>query len=342
MKIAIVGWRPWTVTQRYRSLIVNAKRLGHQVFGVVTEHYGDGPTTMSLFKDLGVPAAMLSLATLDRFDPDVVLGECFWGQGITAVRWAQSRGKEYFALDHSKVIGGGEFAPTSPKPQRQIVFLAANEVNANILTQRYGTPAFAVGFPNFDVDYQVDVDEVRTNLGVTNQPMIALFLAAIHTKTVRIEDEEKRLFPFLALVAEKGWKVFVHLQPEEQLKKYRLMDNGCPRHKFLTALQDRGAVLVSDIPGNFNGLIFQSCGPMALTRSADLVGGTYHDRGSAVFGAYAASKKYFRITDANYQDIIKAIEEKNGSIVQDPDYVRRWFHKLDGQCWRRILDAIRT
>lgn len=349
MKLAIVGWRPWSVVQRYKSLIVNAKKLGHKVVGVALEHHGDRPMTASLFEGLGVPVRSLS-----RFKPDAVFGECFWNAEENAARaWAQRAGKQYFALDHSK-----EFLPNlacynNNKPPN--VTLAVSETNASYLNKEFGVQAIAVGHPNFDVDYEIDVVRVREELGVDGRPMVALFLGAVY-QSPELEYERERLFSFLALAQENDWKVFMHLQAEEQGRKFRFLDRGHPRRAFLKELQDRGGIFVSCFPGNYNDIMFKPCGPMALARSADVVGGSYRGTGP-IFQAYAAAKRYFWMgygeglpsrhpnfvkVDSDYGGITEAIEEKAGSFEQDPEYVKRWFYKLDGKCWRRILDAVRA
>jgi len=352
MKLAIVGWRPWTVAQRYKSLIVNAKRLGHQVVGIALEHFGDRSMTTSLFRDLGVP-----VGSLNQFRPDAVFGECFWNAEENAARvWARRARKQYLALDHSK-----EFLPNlacynNNKPPN--VTLAVSEINAQHLNKTFGIQAIPVGHPNFDVDHKIDAAKVREELGVDGQPMMILFLGSIYQGSA-FEYERERLFSLLALAQEKDWKIFMHLHPEEQGRKSRHLDRGCPRHSFLKELQDRGAMFASYRPGNYNDIMFNPCGPMALMRCADLVGGTYVGTGP-IFQAYAAAKKYFWIGPGNqpysggsldrhpnlvkvtpdYRSIIEAIEGDTGSFERCPAYVKRWFYKLDGKCWRRILDAV--
>jgi len=347
MKLAIVGWRPWSVVRRYKSLIVNAKKLGHQVVGIALEHYGDRPKTASLFRDLGVP-----VGSLNQFRPDAVFGECFWNAEENAARvWARGARKKYFVLDHGKwnapvdLYNHGNMKPPN-------VMLTVNEKNADYLCKEFRIQAIPVGVPNFDVEYEVDIDKVRIDLGVTNQPMVALFLEVVY-QGIRLEYERERLFSFLALAQRKNWKVFMHIDPDEQGRKTRFLDRGHPRRAFLRELQGRGGIFVSCFPGDYNDVIFKPCGPMALMRSADLVCGTYHK----MFEAYVATKKYFWMregeegeghislnrhpnlvkVDPDYGNIVKAIEENTASFEQHPAYVKRWFYKLDGKCWMRIL-----
>lgn len=350
MKLAIVGWRPWTVVQRYKSLMVNAQRLGHQVFGLALDHFGDGPTTASLFRSLRVPVAEghrdVLWQALERFRPNAVFGECFWGQESMAVDWARNRNQAYFALDHNKLDPVME-KTYGGRPSSMIKFLAANETNAASLTRLFGTWAVPVGLPNLDVEYIVNIDKVRRDLGVSDQPMVAVFLSY-----ATIWDEvENRLYPLLELAAKRGWKIFMHIGAEEQHRKFKYLDRGHPRRALLKDLQDRGAVFVSCFSGNYNDVIFKPCGPMALVRCADLVCGTYE----LAFQAYAAGKKFFWVgagepvrvypnlvkVGADFQELTEAID---GGIeftrqVQDDTYVRGVFYKLDGRCWQRILAA---
>jgi len=371
MKLVIVGWRPWSVTQRYRSLIINAKKLGHQILGIAAEHYKDGPMTASLFQDLGVryvAGAGNGLhimgrgavwKELDKFNPHAIFGECFWctTEEKAARDWGIRHGGRFFALDHSKM---GTVALKASycgnRPLSGMRMLAANEVNATSITRQFKVPAFPVGFPNFDIDYEIGIDKVKVGLGITDQPIVALFLRFTGNRGVALKEDQGKLFPLLALAEKRGWKVFIHLHAEEQGGRYRLMTEGRPRHKFLMALQDRGASLVSNIPGDFNGLIFKPCGPMALARVADVVGGTYTGSGS-MLQAYVVAKKYFWMgdeagslskypnfvkVDSDYGSIIEAIEENTGSFEQHPAYVKRWFYKLDGKCWMRMLALVET
>lgn len=344
MKLAIVGWRPWSVVQRYKSLIVNAKKLGHQVVGVALEHYGDRSMTASLFQDLGVP-----VGSLDQFRPDAVFGECFWNAEENAARvWARRAGKKYFVLDHSKMVEPTLAVYNNQRPPN--ITLAVNEKNADLLNRKFRVQAVPVGHPNFDIEYEIDVTKVREGLGANNRPMIALFLKTVY-QGPELEYERERLFSFLALAQERDWKVFMHLHAEEQGRKFRFLDRGQPRHAFLKELQDRGAIFVSCFPGNYNDIIFKSCGPMALMRSVNLVGGTYESE-NPMFQAYVASKKYFWMgsggkfqreypnfvrVGSDYESVIEAIEEGMGFFEQHPAYVKRWFYKLDGKCWMRIL-----
>jgi len=372
MKLAIVGWRPWSITQRYKSLIVNAKKLGHQILGIATEHFKDGPMNASLFRDLGVRYIAgggdglhimgqgAVWRELDKFNPDAIFGECFWctTEEKAARDWAIRKTGRYFVLDHTKILPL-KIADFTKEPRkhfkRGLIVLTVNEINAEEKSRKYGIQTVPIGFPNFDLDYEIDIKEVKVGLEVTDQPTIALFLMSIGNQGGALKKERERLFPLLTLAEEKGWRVFIHLHADEQGKKYGLMNKGCPRHKFLMSLQDRGAVFVSSIPGDFNGLIFNSCGPMALTRIADIVGGTY---GVTAFQAYVAAKKYFWIdaghypfnweellnrhpnlvkVDPDYGNIVETIEEEAGSFEQHPAYVKRWFYKLDGKCWMRML-----
>jgi len=246
MKLAIVGGRPWQVTQRYRSLIINAKKLGHRVLGIAAEHYKDGPLTASLFQGLGVryiAGASDGLhimgrgavwQKLDEFDPDALFGECFWctTEEQAARDWGMRHGGRYFVLDHAKM-----HVPTPDdygrRPLSGMKMLATNEINAASLTRQFGVSAFPVGFPNFDVDYEIDIDKVRMSLGITNQPIIALSLTFTGNQEAALEKEREKLFPFLALAGRKGWKVFAHLHAEEQGRKFDSTKRGRPRQWFL-------------------------------------------------------------------------------------------------------------
>ena len=347
MKLAIIGWRPWSVAQAYKSLIINAKRLGHQVFGIVTDHFGDGPTTASLFHDLGVPTGDCSNNVLDKFNPDAVFGECFWGQEKLALEWAKARGKRYFALDHGKITGTTLDGYNNVKPPSTM--LTVNETNARVLEQEYGIKAVPVGLPNFDLDFEINKNSIKKELGVTNQATVGLFLDMDKRNYERLDQ-------FLVLANKKKWKVFGHLHPEEQGRKFKHLDMGHPRYSYLMTLQDRGVTFVSCIPGNFNGLKLKHCGPIALMRFVDIVSGDYVN---TIFNAYAVGKKYFWIvgredvdkfpfpcphlviSGPEYKEVIEAVEGGTSSIVQDPEYVRRWFYKLDGRSWERILGLLK-
>lgn len=356
MKLAIVGWRPWTLTQRYRSLIINAKALGHQVFGVVTNHFGDGPLMESLFHDLGVPTVRGSASKLsdglEKFAPDAVFGECFWGEGSVALRWARRKGKRYFALDHGKIDGTGKLE-SYRRNRPPDTMLTTNETTAQWLSQVFNIRAFPVGVPQFDIDRRVDVDNRREELGASGQPMIGFFLDWVWNEGAGLEKERKALHSFLALADKKGWKVFLHVHPDEQSGKAKRLEKSPARRLFLTGLESRGAVFVSFLGGKFKGITFKHCGPLALCRSADAIVGTAL---SPTWTAYAAGKRYFWLgngyspedllpypnlvrASSDFSEVLVAVENNSGSIKREAEIVRRWLHKLDGKCWQRILEV---
>jgi len=224
MRLAIVGWRPWTVTQRYRSLIVNAKRLGFEVLGIVTEKYGSGSMIQSLFQGLGIPTIRPGMSQgktrdgLDGFSPDAVFGECFWcsPQEEAARDWAIKKGVPFFVLDHGKFVGRRGFASFGSTGTlcRYLVGLTINEANAKTWAETCHGKMFAIGWPNFDVDYKINRRQIKKELGVSRQPTLGVFLD--YRLGQELAKQRERLVSLLALADKRGWKVFLHPHPSEQ------------------------------------------------------------------------------------------------------------------------------
>jgi len=74
MRILVISWRAWSAGHRYRPFMINAKREGHEVLGVASNHIQDAALSMAAFGEIGI-SATTNVGDIDRFRPDAIFGD---------------------------------------------------------------------------------------------------------------------------------------------------------------------------------------------------------------------------------------------------------------------------
>lgn len=357
---------------KYRTLILNAKHLGHKVFGIATKHYSQALVSR-IFDDLGVsyfsgPESQLR-SWLDRVRPHVFFGEQFWSCGYETEikKWADRNDAKRFESYHGSYPG--HFTHYHHLLDSRDTLLVINEGRGKESKEKTKARVVVVGSPELDaLAAPHDTLGIRKRLGVSGgQPLVAAFLAcpnrtdspAHHAQTLKTEP---KLTSSLIDAANKhGWKVVVHFHPAfrgERVDRIRFPS----QRAYLRAMQDRGAQFVtSDCPGVVDGLKLVGCRQDELLVAADAVTGSSI---SISPPAYAAGKKYFYffgekhslyrpLEDAEWETymgmpnacfigdsfsaLVEAVEHGETTCGRDDEIVRKIFFKLDGKCWKRLL-----
>jgi len=224
-----------------------------------------------------------------------------------------------------------------------------------------------VGLPDLDlVAGSYDINALRAKFGTKpGQPLIALFLEHISgagTPPGRsLEHEQKNMFYLTDMARQRGWKVVAHCHGQERQSISSLYFPN--RIGLLRGLQQRGVTfIVNFVPSTVGGVTFHRGCPYELMAAADAVTGS---TGAMTPKVYALGKRYFdfygswigsgpnRIATGargglqnfpnfstvgdQWRTLIDAVENNKGSIEQDPVFVEEQFHKLDQQCWKRML-----
>lgn len=372
MKILVVAWRAWSAVSRHRSLMVNAQREGHKVMCIVSDHLRDSDLTMAALKEIKVRGARGDKATLDQimaeFNADAVFGEYYWSvaEEDWVQQWALNNNRPHFLLDHHQYHGFHQVFPSERWRKSQLLAVNASSAKA---ARKTGWRAHVVGQPDLDViDRNIDIGKVKSRLRCKDgQPLVALFLEHISGTGSPpgrpLEPERTNVSMFMKLARERGWRVVVHCHAQERKTVAHLYHPQ--REAYLKELQDKGITFVAGwAPGTIgSGVKFERCTWHELILAADAVTGTTM---TPIFMAYACGKTYFlwygedrygalptsrgRVifrrmrTHPNYSpvgggfsNIIAATEAGATIIEHEQSHVKRWFYKLDGNCWKRML-----
>lgn len=358
MKIIIIAYRHWQIGRRYRSLALNAKRLGHQVWGFSGAMHGDDDLAIAAFNELGIEAYHGDRLKnmIDQINPDLVCGERYhprWPVENLGQDWVNKHNKVGFLLNHT-VIGiyhGG------PNPGSRTHLLVTNKEQARVKTppEDPGWPVNEVhimGEPGFDwVTEKFNVAEIRARLNVQpSQPLIGLFVSR-HSFALPIYAQ------FLDEAKRRNWKVALHPHPMIRRSQNNKTDAGFlqPSENLpaLRKTQETGALIVADYaPGQILDIRFERCAGFELHAAADCLFADMHD---PIWEAYAIKKgcHYFRdevpalttdIVDASYEKqhsiiekVLHTLDVGSNSIEQDPEIVAKWLYKTDGLWWQRAL-----
>lgn len=376
MKILVCAYRHWTAGRRFRSLLLNAAKAGHEIIGLAIDWEADQDLTIAAFNEFGVEAFRKeqSRKALEEFNPDVVFGE-FLLSGLerNVQDWVNNHGKVGLINSHNTCL----VAPThfAPKPEwSRTYFLATSEQQARTRATCYvGEQAiqnwpreriFVIGASDLDfVTESVDTAEVRDRLGVKpSQPLIGLFPHPVEQEPYNSCDFEE-ITTLVGKCQDAGWQVIIHSHPiqrriqnTEARNGFYVYDSKFVGADFWPKIQAMGARFIADYaPGRTCGVEFHRCQSFELIRAADCLIGCF----DPFFEAYALKKGYILLTSEApdlldhpaYKDVYDAefelqdnftkvskVLERDNDLEQDPAYVERWFFKLDGLYWRRALD----
>lgn len=360
MRIVVIAWQHWAAGRRYKSLMRNAVRLGHSVTGFTSKHHSAEELTIAAFKEqAGVVAYREDqfLSKIDSINPDVIFG--LWNARAVqleamAADWAASHHTLEFFLNHCcfQHIASFGFHPEWTYSH----FLVSNQGQWAKAVDRVGWPAnrvHIVGNPDLDfITEEIDIEAVRTKLGCApDQKLIGIFPTNQPTP-----EFTKAVTDIFALAREYNWKVVLHLHPRERRRQnyHNFTDAfyfGDGRRGYWKQLQDAGALCtVSYCPGNIAGLELLKCESFELMRAADCL---ISISGDVPFEAYALGKACFLAFHPSpnplarkdpsllnltlTEKIFWALEHGN-DIEQDPELIEKYFYKLDGRTWERILN----
>lgn len=372
MKILVCTMRHWTAGRRFRSLLLNAPKLGHEMFGLASDWYADQDLTIAAFNELGAQAFPKQgwQATIERLNPDVVFGEHLFPTDVErrVQDWVNSQNKIGLIINHDPHII--QSTHRAPKPEWTRTYLSVtSQQQAHARATCYtGERAiqnwpqeriFVLGSPDLDfVTESVDVAEVRDRLGLSpNQPLIGLFPTLAHAA------DREELTTLVGRCQGAGWQVVIHLHPVGRRLQnskpphgFWVYDRGFVAADFWPKIQAMGARFIADYaPGRVCGVEFHRCQSFELLRAADCLIGTW----DPFFEAYALKRGYTLLESiaahclkypshkdvfdhefelqGNFSKISQILERGNDS-EQDPGFVEKWLFKLDGLWWKRALD----
>lgn len=349
----------------------NALKEGHEVCCVASNHLQDSDMTMKLLGEIGIKGIRgtdsVITQKLNEFNADAVFGEYRWAlrEEILAHGWAAQTNRPSFILDHSQYYARSVQPPT-PQWARSTL-LTVNGMAAQQAKSKGWQKAVAVGQPEFDLIEDYDIPAIRQRLRCKEgQPLVALFLEHVSgsgsPRGRSFKQEKLNMTMFAKMAKRMGWRVCVHCHGQERTAQGHIYHQG--RVSFLKELQSLGATFVTGfLPGTADGVVFEQCHPYELIAAADAVTGSHLD---TVMTTYALGKKYFVFYGVNtygarqeqqylayreeipsfttvgkdFSALIEAIEKSKGSCEQDSVVTKKWFHALDGNCWRRMLALI--
>lgn len=378
MKIVLISYRHWTAGREFRSLILNAKRLGHQLWGFAEIQHGDAPLTIAAYRELGIegyPGDELQ-SRIDEIDPDLVFGGRSRPWFIIerlGQDWANEHNKIGLILNHIPVLPSCG-CQGGPYPGSRSHLICSNESQAEDCASpncesHWPEPSIwskeqihILGPAGFDVAFeQMDASAIRARLDTKpDQPLIGLFTDLRDRRPsrgamIRIAQEAKQ----------RDWKLVIHPWPMARRLQHSDSKVGFFNRpdvaETLLKLQDLGAIIVADYaPGTVMGVKFRQCKGFELETVADCLLSTSFD---VFFEAYAIKKRCHsfwaelspdfigfthEIIDLGFEtgfdndvDKIVAVLERDRDleyIEHDPKIIKKWFHKLDGLWWQRALN----
>ena len=337
MKLCIIGWRPWSVVMRYRSLITNARQQGHKVFGIATGHYSMELVRLA-FESLGVeyvcgwPRKIETyMGWVNKISPDAFFGEQYWSC-ITereCKKWADAHGRKRVVVDH-----GGywtDFTHHCHVLNNRDTIAVVNETAAHRARKKTKARVAVIGAPELDVLAEPhNIGEIRKRLGTSdNQALVAVFLSApnrMHKakrQATQIAKEPERTARLMDMAKIEGWKVVVHLHP--WIRSGRTSIGARAMIPYLQRMQDRGALFASSvISGTANGIKFMKCNQAELITAADAIVGSSVSTGPI---AYAVGKKYFyypkeELPMGVFEKMVPAASKSTRDYLSMPNVVR--------------------
>lgn len=376
MKILVCAYRHWTAGRRFRSLLLNGPKAGHEIIGLAIDWEADQAMTIATFNEFGIEAfpKEQSRKAIEGFNPDVVFGE-FLLSGLErkAQDWVNKHGKIGLINNHNPYLV--VYSHYAPKPEwSRTYFLATSEQQAMAAMTNYSgeeairnwpeSRLFVIGASDLDfVTERVDTAEVRERLGVeVGQPLIGLFPTCVEQEALNSLDFDE-ISTLVGKCQDAGWQVIIHPHPLQRRIQNTEGRNGFYVYdrKFIGAgfwpkIQAMGARFIADYaPGRTCGVEFPRCQSFELIQAADCLIGSY----DPFFEAYALKKSYVHLTSeaprvvekAGYKEVldrefqlqdnftkVSSIVERGNDLEQDPAFVERWFWRLDGLWWKRALD----
>lgn len=364
MKIIVIAYRHWSVGREYRSLILNAKRLGHQVWGFAETHHRDAPFTLTAFKELGVeayPGEELE-KQIGMINPDLICGtRCLPHFKIEQLgqKWVNTHKKVGFLLNHYVILPSSFEIGLYLGPQSHL--LCTNEMQRQACTGIWPLEQVHVlGAPGFDfINEDLNVEVIRNKLGAKpQQPLIGLFISMRSSK-----PPLATLVGIMQEANKQGWKVVIH--PHPMTRKLQSSDsktgffNRPDVAKAFLQLQDLGATFVMGYaPGVVMRVKFQQCHGFELVAAADCLISSSFDtmweayvlkKPCSFFGGSPSlspiAKRRLAFLDWEFEDRFKTSSDKIKATLDqgarrlehDPEIVSRWLYKLDGLWWQRAL-----
>lgn len=339
MKILVCAWRHWTAGRRFRSLLLNAPKMGHEIFGLATDKVADQGLTIATFNELGAEAFPKGnwRRQLGLLNPDVIFAEYpLHTLEKDVIDWANKQGKPVLYNNHQPYI---VHAHDFPDPAwTHVYYLVSSQqkaIEATTAPRENNRPpwseghCFVLGASDLDfVTEEVDITEVRERLGVeAGQPLVGLL-----PTTPEFSDLDE-LSGLVAKCQGAGWQVIIHPHPLER----RVQNSeGAPTsgplassdlvwdgfyvygHKGLTAqfwshIQGMGARFIADyVPGRICGVEFHRCESFELILAADVLIGCC----DPFFEAYALSKRYTLLGSI----LSWAMKKPAHKEILDPDF----------------------
>lgn len=354
MRIAVMVYRPWTITHRYQSLLRNAKAEILCIGPKLTDRTEE--LTRELCDGLGLPLVYPTdrdtvYQVLNQFNPDAVYGEAInvpfevWAQ-----QWAAEHGKAGLVLDHT------QFSPSlwteliRPLPNSTLM-VAHREKEARYRAE--GIKAVTVGMP--DLDLVVDAIPI-----FKSNKVLALFIDQWWYDDRHLQEDERSILkPLFELARKEDWEVYIHTHASERTMANSAGPEGLlfpQRYDYLMELQNWGGYFVGDYAGRIGDLDFLSINSFDLMLSASCIAGTSP---SPWWKACALGKKYIYMSVGKWSlgdYIIPAINvdfdgpplyalirhtmKSNSINVEVPqEFIDNYFMGLDGKCWKRMLEA---
>lgn len=353
MKIIIIAFRHWSAGRRYRSLALNAKRLGHQVWGFSGAVHGDDDLTIAAFKELDVEAyhGNKLKSMIDQINPDLACGERYhkrWPVEMLGQDWITSHNKVGFVLLHAVM---GRYGKKSGLIGPRTHLLMTSEFQ-----EWPDDQVHVLGAPGFDwVTEKFDIPKIRAGLEVQpNQPLIGLFPDTYSFSRPEYTN-------FLNEAKRRNWRVVMH--PHPMVRRSQNGGDGgflnpTANKPALQKAQGAGAAIVVDYaPGTIAGIKFTKCPGFALIAAADCLLAAGHD---TLWEAYAMKKRCHLFTPSQYpnpdvllmsttdwdyeiqrsgiEKVQDTLDKGSNDIEQDPELITKFLYKIDGLWWQRALD----
>lgn len=349
--------RHWSAGRRYRSLLENAPKCGHEVYGLPTDHLADKSFVSDVLKSMAIP--VISEDQMRDLKPDVIFAEFYhpahrieWA----ALEWANADNALSFLINHHVFFAASNF-PRPPHWTHSVMSCVNVEQHNILTTQRGGWPesqCHILGLSDADTFLApVDPSEVRVRLGIQDgQPVVALFI-------------EPEMIPHFMDVIEEGkkagWWMAIHPHPQTRRlynadKAYAYYWNGTL--EFCKSVS--GVHFVADyFPGTIVGTVWEHCASYELMQIADvtlsaisdvLMEGRMLGRQVHIVSCPGYDNADWcrtvgsQLVDSEYEVTTPALQKvKDG--MQTPQMVQpdreRWITYDDRDWWKRALALAR-
>jgi hypothetical protein len=357
MNIVVLAWRHWSAGRRFRSLLLNAPKAGHTVYGIAGTHLGDMQMSLDILKGYSGVTAFPQGQPVEPLHPDVIFGEYYFKNvalEYPVIDWANSKGIPSIIIDHN------EYCPvhciSRPGHWKHPRFVTANEMQRQLVTsqQEGGWPSeqcVVLGSPNADTYLEpVDVAAVKNRLGIGGQPVIGLFIGHDSYPTQLLNHTSK-------------WWVGIHAHPQERRQSNTNSAWGfyyTEGPQFHANAKSKGAhFLVDYLPGTICNVPMELCTSYELLSIADVVLTSSVD---IIAQGYLLGKKVHTLAyplgppadwlhnviadlvDADYEsetpDLNKILQglQTPQSFQPDPTIQQKWVTYCDRNWWARALE----